>query len=318
MSPRESDSRSAAKPGFKAGYIALIGPTNVGKSTLLNRILDYPISIVAPKPQTTRHRILGILNGEGYQALFLDTPGMRKPSYKLQEMMSKEIKLALKDADVVLLMFDATRPDELESASGKRKTNHKGTKGIELFTGRDTLVAINKTDKVDKKLLLPLVERLAGQGFEKVYMISALKGDGVEELKKAVINALPQGEPFYPPDMISERPERFFVAEIVREAIFNRYGEEIPYSTTVNVEEFKEREGRKDFIRAVIYVERDSQKAIVIGKKGAALKEVGSIARGRIERFLGRPVFLELWVKKAEAWCKNERFIRENVYKRQG
>ncbi len=302
-----AETGSASAGSFKSGYVALVGLPNVGKSTLLNRLLSYPVSIVAPRPQTTRHRVLGILNGDGFQAVFLDTPGMLRPAYKLQEMMSREIKLALADADVVILMIDSTRPGRFDSVPGS-------------LSRRDTIIAMNKIDRVDKETLLPMVERLSAHRFEKVYLISALKGSGVEDLKTAVIRALPRGEPFYPPDVISERPERFFAAEIVREAIFNRFGEEIPYATTVIIDEFRERPGRKDYIKAVIYVERESQKAIVIGKGGNALKRVGAVARKRLEKFLGRPVFLELRVKVAEGWRRNERFIRENVYRqdRQG
>ncbi|OYD15855.1 GTPase Era [candidate division WOR-3 bacterium JGI_Cruoil_03_51_56] len=301
MNKRERDSHPVSRGRFKSGYIALVGLPNVGKSTLLNRLLDYPVSIVASRPQTTRHRILGILNGRGYQALFLDTPGILKPCYKLQEMMEKEIELALRDADIVLLVVDATRPD---------------ISGVGSLAKRNSIVVINKIDKVEKKTLLPIAQRLAGQGFDNVHMISALKGSGVEELKAAVIDSLPDGEPFYPPLMISERPERFFVAEIIREVIFNRYGEEVPYATTVVIEDFRERPGRKDYINAVIYVERNSQRAIIIGNNGQAIKRVGAAARRRIEQFLDRPVYLELRVKVAEAWRKNEQFIQKYIYKR--
>jgi len=266
---------------------------------LLNRFMARQVSIVAPKPQTTRHRILGILNGEGFQVLFLDTPGILKPTYKLQELMEKEIGRALEDADVVLSLVDATAPNLPDA---------------ELLAGRKVIVAVNKTDKAGKEELASIARQVAEKGFERVFMVSALKGDGVEELKQALIEALPAGQPFYPCDQISERSERFFAAEIVREAIFNLYGAEVPYATTVVVDEFAERPGRKDYIRAVIYVERSTQKAIIIGKNGAALKKAGSIARRKIEEFLGRPVYLELWVKVAEAWRKNETFIRQNIY----
>lgn len=287
--------------GFRSGYVAVVGPPSSGKSTLVNRLVGRPVSIVARRPQTTRHRILGILNGPDYQALFVDTPGMIEPAYKLQELMQKEIELALADADSVVLLLDASRPDELENCL--RHVNRPGL-----------LVAVNKIDLVPKPGLLPIADQLAGSGRADVHMISALNGDGVEELKAGVVASLPPGAAYFPPDMVSERPERFFAAEIVREAIFNRYGAEVPYSSTVVVEEFKERPGRKDYVRAVVYVERDSQKSILIGKDGAALKRVGQAARKKVEEFLGRPVYLELWVKVARDWKKNERFIRQNVY----
>lgn len=291
---------------FRAGYAAIIGRPNAGKSTLINRLLGHPLSIVTPKPQTTRHRILGILNGPDYQALLLDTPGILDPKYALQRLMKQEIEKALTDADVVVLIIDANQnwTDSAEPI----------LEDLKLLSGRPALIALNKIDRIPKQHLLPLAHCCAEQGLEKIFMISALNGDGVEDLKREIIALLPQAPPFYPPDILSERPERFFVAEFIREAVFNRYGAEVPYSTTVTVEEFQERPGRKDYIRAIIYVERESQKAILIGEGGKALKKVGEIARQAIEQFLGRPAYLELWVKVAKRWRQNEKFIRQNVY----
>ncbi len=288
-----------ANQPFRAGYVAIIGRPNAGKSTLLNRLLGHRLAIVTPKPQTTRHRILGILNGPDYQALLLDTPGILDPKYTLHKFMKEEIKKALDDSDVVLLVIDAAQPE---------------CSDLKLLAGRRALVALNKIDAVPKQNLLPLTAACAQAGIENVFMISALKGDGVDDLKKGIVELLPEGAPFYPPDALSERPERFFVAELIREAVFNRYGAEIPYSTTVVIEEFRERPNRKDYIRAVIYVEKESQKGIIIGEGGRALKKVGEIARESIEQFLGRPVYLELWVKVAKSWRQNENFIRKNVF----
>jgi GTP-binding protein Era len=284
---------------FRAGYVAIIGRPNAGKSTLLNRLLGHRLAIVTPKPQTTRHRILGILNGPDYQALLLDTPGILDPKYALHQFMKEEIKKALDDSDVVLLVIDATQPE---------------CSDLKLLAHRRALVALNKIDAVPKQNLLPLAAECAQAGIEKVFMISALKGNGVDDLKNGIVELLPEGAPFYPPDTLSERPERFFVAELIREAVFNRYGAEIPYSTTVVIEEFRERPNRKDYIRAVIYVEKESQKGILIGEGGRALKKVGEIARESIEQFLGRPVYLELWVKVAKSWRQDENFIRQNLY----
>jgi len=284
---------------FRAGYVAIIGRPNAGKSTLLNQLLGHRLAIVTPKPQTTRHRILGILNGPDYQALLLDTPGILDPKYALHQFMKEEIKKALDDSDVVLLVIDATQPE---------------CSDLKLLAHRRALVALNKIDAVPKQNLLPLAAECAQAGIEKVFMISALKGNGVDDLKKGIVELLPEGAPFYPPDTLSERPERFFVAELIREAVFNRYGAEIPYSTTVVIEEFRERPNRKDYIRAVIYVEKESQKGILIGEGGKALKKVGEIARESIEQFLGRPVYLELWVKVAKSWRQDENFIRKNVF----
>ncbi len=290
---------STASSPFRSGYVAIIGRPNAGKSTLLNRLIGHRLAIVTPKPQTTRHQILGILNGPDYQALLLDTPGILDPKYALQRLMKEEIEKALGDADAILLVIDATAPvcDDLA-----------------LVTGRPAVVALNKIDAVPRQGLLPLAQTCANAGLDRVYMISALTGDGVEDLKKGIVELLPEAPPLYPPDMVSERPERFFVAELIREAIFNRYGAEIPYSTTVQVEEFRERPNRKDYIRAVIYVEKESQKSILIGEGGRALKKVGELARESIEQFLERPVYLELWVKVAKGWRQNEGFIRQNVY----
>jgi GTP-binding protein Era len=228
------------------------------------------------------------------------------PKYALQQQMKREIDLALKDADLVMLVLDATRAGEETDSV------------VRLLAGRKVLAVLNKVDLVrEKKDLLPAVERLIKAGFADVFMVSALKGGGVEDLKTAVAARLPEGQPFYPPDAIADRPEKFFAAEFVREAVFNLYGEEIPYSTAVVIEEFAERPGRKDYVLATIYVERESQKAIIIGSGGRALKRVGSQARREIEEFIGRPVYLELRVKVAEAWRKDERFIRENIYGRE-
>lgn len=280
---------------MKSGYVAIIGLPNVGKSTLLNALVQTKVSAVSPKPQTTRQRIIGIANGPDYQMLFQDTPGILKPRYPLQVVMENEIDAALHDADVILLVVEPT-------ADASPKT---------LASSHKSIVVVNKIDKVAKPELLPVIQFYAQQGFETVIPVSALKGDGVERLRAAILEKLPEGQPYYPQDQLTTQPEKFFVGEMIRETIFTSYGEEIPYSTLVEIEEFKEQEGRKDLIRAVIYVERQSQKAILIGKGGEALKRLGSRAREKIERFLERPVFLELWVKVKDAWRKDEQFIRE-------
>jgi len=288
---------------FRSGYVAIVGLPNVGKSTLLNQLLGIHLAAVAPRPQTTRHRILGILNGPGFQAVFLDTPGLLEPKYALQQQMRRQIDLALKDADLVMFVLDASRPgqDRAQIAA--------------LLAGGKVLAVLNKVDLVrDKSTLLSEVDRLSKEGAAEVFMVSALKGGGVDALKAGVAALLPEGQAFYPPDAVADRPEKFFAAEFVREAVFNLYGEEVPYSSAVVVDEFKERPGRKDYILVTIYVERESQKAILIGKGGMALKRVGSRARRAIEDFLGRPVYVELRVKVAEAWRNDDRFIRENVY----
>jgi GTPase len=283
----------------KSGYVAIVGLPNVGKSTLLNTLLNDKVSAVSPKPQTTRQRITGIANGPDFQMLFLDTPGLLEPRYPLQKVMEKEIESALADADVILLVVEPVLP---------------GPESGRLVTGsrqQAVVIAINKIDAVPKPELLPVIQYYAGKGYPAIVPISALKGDGISQLRDELKARLPEGEPYYPDDQLTTQSEKFFVGEMIRETIFALYGEEIPYSTIVEIAEFKEQEGRKDVIRANIYIERQSQKAILIGRGGEALKRLGSRAREKIERFLDRPVFLELWVKVKEGWRKDETFIRE-------
>lgn len=290
---------------MKVGYCGIFGKPNVGKSLLLNRLLNTPLSIVSSKPQTTRHKILGILSEKDYQIIFLDTPGLLKPKYLLQEFMLKEIDESLESSDVVLFVCEPFGPpDDLENEIIK-KIKEKN---------KLTLIVINKVDLVKKDLILPLIDTYSQMGFMDIYPISALKNIGIEELKEGIIKYLKEGEPYYETDIISEKNERFFVSEFIREAIFNLYGEEIPYCTTVEVEEFKERESGKDYIRATIYVEKPSQKKIIIGKEGRALKKLGEMARKRIEAFLGKEIYLELWIKVKENWRKDSQFIKKTVY----
>ncbi|RMF70308.1 MAG: GTPase Era [Calditrichaeota bacterium] len=291
---------------FKVGYVALVGQPNVGKSTLLNNLLNFKVSAVAPRPQTTRHQIRGILSGDTYQIIFLDTPGLLQPKYKLHEAMLQAVHRSLHDADLVLFMVEAApHPDEQDVEQ---------LDAIFAFK-KNVLLAINKVDTVAKNDILPLIDFYRrSKDFLAIVPISALRLDGLDELKHEIIAALPEGMPFYPADQLTDHPERFIVSEIIREKIFQNYGEEIPYSTTVVIEEFKEQTGRKDVIRATIYVEKASQKGILIGKKGAALKKIGRQAREEIELILGRPVFLELWVKVKEKWRQDEHWLREFGY----
>lgn len=294
-------------PNYKAGYVALIGRPNVGKSTLMNALLGQKLSIVTPKPQTTRHRVLGILNGKDYQMIFLDTPGLLIPRYKLQETMVKAARSAIQEADVLLFMIEPE--DKISEANRSILTDL-------IQTQKPLILTINKIDLIEKEKLLPIIDDYTKTfKLTSIIPISALKADGLDRLKQLIIEVLPGGIPFYPPEMITDRPERFFVAEIIREKIFQKYGEEIPYSTSVVIEEFKERDYGKDYIRAVIYVERTSQRGIIIGKQGAALKKIGQIAREEIELFLGRAVYLELFVKVKEKWRQQERALRELGYK---
>lgn len=288
---------------MKAGYITIIGEPNVGKSTLLNRLLQVKLSIVSSKPQTTRNRLLGILTQNVHQCYFLDTPGMLEPHCELQSKMVQQITRALEDADIVLWLVDPWfAPDHV----AQEFTRH--------FNSKPTVCAINKIDLAPKIGLLALIDQLKKYPLKEIVPISARTGDGVDRLKKILFSLLPEGPFLYPAEDMSDSPERFFAAEIIREKVFERFRKEIPYATAVRVNEFKERQHGKDYIKAVIYVERRSQKAIIIGKNGKALKRVGESARREIERFLGRPVYLELWVKVKEGWRKNKKFLKEIGY----
>ncbi|MDI6840115.1 MAG: GTPase Era [bacterium] len=284
---------------MKSGFVAIIGRPNVGKSTILNKFLGTKLVSVTPKPQTTRHRILGILNSNSYQIVFIDTPGIFKPSYMLQKVMVKNALSTLKDADLVLLVVE---PFEFEDDIIKR-------------IDKPAVIAINKIDLLkDKQKLLPLMDRYNEFKFVKeIIPVSALY-DSLDTLKNTLVHLLVEGEPYYPPDFLSDRSERFFVSEIIMEKIFILYGEEIPYASTVVIDEFKEREDKKYFIRATIYVEKPSEKAILIGKGGNAIKRVGIKARQEIEQRLGHPIYLELWVKEREGWRRSLNDIREFGY----
>jgi GTP-binding protein Era len=295
--------------GFRSGYVVIIGVPNVGKSTLLNKLIGQKLSIVTAKPQTTRHRILGILSQKNAQVIFVDTPGLLTPTYRLQETMMQSAHAAIAEADLVLFMTDFP----------KLRSQDDPGRAIALRAlqtcRRPVYLVINKVDVVSREEALTAIA-IAAQTypFKEVFPISALEGRGVGELLASVISELPDHPPYYPPDILSEHSERFFVSEIIREKIFEQYAEEIPYSTTVDVIDFQERKGRKDLINAEIYVERDSQKGILIGKGGKALKEIGEKARKDIEHLLDRPVFLELHVKVREQWRNKEEWLKRLGY----
>ncbi len=290
---------------FRSGYVTIVGRPNVGKSTLLNQLLNFKLSIVTHKPQTTRRKVLGILSGEDHQIIFVDTPGMIEPRYNLQKVMMDYVQSAIEDADIVVLMEDCT--DKLRHLD-LTKTVVEGIK-------KPVILVLNKVDKINKADLLPLIDRYQTvHDFAAIVPVSALKANGLDVLVKEIVHSLPHNPPYFPPDYITDQQERFFVSEIIREKIFQLYGEEIPYSCHVQIEEFKEREEHKDYIRAVVYVEKISQKGILIGKRGEALKRVGSIARQEIESFLERPVYLELYVKVMEDWRRKERHLKTFGY----
>jgi len=290
---------------LKAGYIAFIGRPNVGKSTLFNALLKQKTAIVTPKPQTTRNRILGIMNGDDYQIICLDTPGLIEPSNPLQKSLLKTSLKTIYDADLVFAIISAEEQNRYDSMVFDYIQKE----------GTPSLLIINKIDLVKKEVLLPLMDKMYKlQIFDEIVPISALRQEGIDELISIAKEKLPPGHPFYPPDIISSEPERFFVSEIIREQIFLQFTDEIPYATAVSISQFKERPGKKDLISAVITVERESQKRIIIGKNGKSIKKLGMKAREEIEKFLDRPVFLELFIQVRKGWRKNPVKLKELGY----
>lgn len=290
----------------RCGYVALIGRPNVGKSTLLNRILGQKISITSPRPQTTRHRILGIKSEGGSQALYVDTPGLHLHGKKaMNRYLNRAAASALAAVDVVVFLVEGTRWTEEDEAVLARLAEVKAP----------VLLAVNKVDRIgDKEALLPHLAALAEKGsFAEVIPLSARDGTNVDALERAVTARLPEGEPFYPEDQITDRSQRFLAAELVREKLTRRLGQELPYALTVEIEQFKEEEGLLR-IAALILVDRPGQKGIVVGKGGQLLKEVGQQARQEMERLFDSKVFLQLWVKVREGWADDERALHSLGY----
>ncbi len=292
------------KTSIKTGIIALIGPPNVGKSTLLNCLLGQKISIVSPKPQTTRNRIMGIVNGPDYQLVLLDTPGLHSARSPLNLAMVKVALDTLPEVDAILFMIDATLPKPKQESSQLdhlRKVN------------KPVMLAINKIDLVSKEKLLPILTAYQEMfPFTAMVPISALAKDGTATLLTEILTLMPTGPRLYPEDIPTDSTERFIVGEIIREKIFRRTNQEIPYSTAVVIDSFQEDEARHTAtIHATILVEKGSQKGIIIGKGGITLKEIGKAARHEIQDLLGMPVMLKLWVKVQKNWSTNPRFLTE-------
>ncbi|AWO00494.1 GTPase Era [Chitinophaga alhagiae] len=284
----------------RAGFVNIFGKPNAGKSTLLNALLGEKLAIVSPKVQTTRHRITGIMTEPGYQVVFSDTPGIIDPKYKLHEKMMGAVKSALEDADVALLIMDVR--DNTEEC-------------LALFDSlklkAQCVLVLNKMDNLEKAELDALIARCQAWGKAKaVVPISALQKKNMDGLMKAILQLLPEGEPFYPEDTLTDRSTRFFVAELIREKIFMLFEEEIPYHTAVVVTQFQEKHTLTK-ISAEIIVTRETQKGIILGEKGKSIREIGSRARVDIEKFLDRKVFLELHVKVRDKWRDNDNYLRE-------
>jgi len=294
----------------KSGYVAIIGKPNVGKSTLMNSILGERISIVTNKPQTTRKRVLGILSDEKYQIIFLDTPGILNPNYLLQRKFMEYVHNSVRDADVIVVLIDVIKDPE-----GSKTLNDKAVRQILDRQKQPKILVLNKIDKSNEEVINKLVARFEKLNyFDEIIPISALLNFSVQSVVDAIVEKLSPGPKYFPDDQLTDEHERFFVSEIIREKIFEIYKEEIPFSTEVLIEEFREREGRKDFISASIIVERETQKPIIIGKRGEAIKRVGKYAREAIEELLDRPVYLELRVKVRPKWRSDEKLLNSFGY----
>ncbi|MDD5435184.1 MAG: GTPase Era [Nitrospira sp.] len=293
---------------FKSGFVSIIGRPNVGKSTLLNAILGDKISIVSDKPQTTRNRILGVKHLPDAQIVFLDTPGIHKPKHKLNEYMVKAALNTIDEVDMILFMTEAGE----DPGSGDNYI-------VDLLreANKTVFLLINKIDKVQKSIVLPQIDKYSKlYKFEEVFPISALRGENIDGLLDSIVKILPEGPQYFPDDVVTDQPMRFIAAEIVREKIFYYTYQEVPYSVAVGIEEFREDEVKNMvFIRGIIFVEKDSQKGIIIGKGGAMLKQIGQRARQELESIMGIKVFLELWVKVKPNWQSDDRILKMLGYK---
>ena len=279
---------------YKSGFIAVIGRPNVGKSTLINKIIGQKIAITSDKPQTTRSRIQCILTQDDAQIIFLDTPGIHKPKFKLGEYMLKAAEGTLREVDAIFFVIDAT-----EKFGGGEKYILERLNA----TTKPVILVVNKIDCLERQKLLPIIaDYSARRDFAAVVPISALDGANVDTLIAEAKKLLPEGVQYYPADMVTDQPERLIIAELIREKILHATQDEVPHSIAVDLEEFTVRDNGTIFIRATIYVERDSQKGILIGKGGAMLKQIGAAARPEIEMLLGAKIFIDLWVKVKRDW----------------
>lgn len=290
-------------PDFRCGYVAVLGRPNVGKSTLMNHILGQKVSITSRKPQTTRHRVLGIYTDNDAQILFVDTPGIHKKEARtINRYMNRAATSSIDYVDIIVFVVDGTIWSE-DDEHALQKLKESNAKSI-LF--------VNKVDKIkNKEELLPFLEDVGKKhDFDMVYPGSALKGDNLDSLLSTLKEWLPQGDLFYPEDYITDRSSRFMAAELVREKLMRTLGDEIPYSSTVEIEQFKQKDNGVLHVNALILVERNSQKSIIIGKQGARLKQIGRDARLDMEEQFDQKVFLEIWVKVKDGWADDERALR--------
>lgn len=292
---------------YRSGFVAIVGAPNVGKSTLLNRVLGEKIAITSKKPQTTRNRILGVVNRETYQLVFLDTPGIHNTKKPLNIRIVDVALSALGDADVILMVIDVSRPEpESEDVIINKLESQK----------QPVILALNKIDLIKKNELLTLIDNWSGRyPFTSIVPISAKHGIQAEELMDTLAENMPSSAPLYPKDYLTDMPVRFIVAELIREKVFRLTGQEIPYSTAVVVDNFSEEtNGKLIKIQATIHVEQDSQKGIIIGKRGSKLKEIGKQARKEIQKMVGSKVFLELFVRVEKNWSKDTKAMERLGY----
>jgi len=316
----------APQPGFKAGFVAVLGLPNTGKSTLVNRLVGEKVAIVSSKPQTTRNRIQGIVHRPDAQIVFIDTPGIHEPSSALGRLMMEEVKQAAAGVDATVLLVDATRPalapglaGHPERSRGARAKDAATRKWGEIMKALPdpVILALNKIDLMAKPHLLPLMDAFRQErAFAEIIPISALTGDGCDVLLRAIAGLLPEGGPYFPPDQFTDQPERFLAAEIIREKAMQATRDEVPYSIAVLVEEFEEGE-RLVRISATIQVERASHKGILIGRGGSMLKRIGTEARKELERILGVRLFLTLLVKAEPGWRDDPAKVQRLDWRRQ-
>lgn len=287
---------------FRSGFVTILGRPNVGKSTLLNQLAGQKIAIMSDKPQTTRNKIQAVLTRKDAQIVFIDTPGMHKPKHKLGEFMVAEVYRALEEVEVILFVLDASE----EIGSGDKFIAEQLAK-IET----PIFVLLNKVDLIAPLRLAQVQEEVKSLGnFQQIVPLSAKTGENIELLVDEIIKFLPEGPQYYPEDMVTDQPERLIIAELIREKALHLTREEVPHAIGVEVEEVTKRTNKNTvYVRAVIYVERESQKGIIVGKKGSMLKEIGQLARGDIENLLGSPIFLDLWVKVKEDWRNRENML---------
>lgn len=303
---------------FRSGFVAIVGRPNVGKSTLLNQILGEKVAIVSDRPQTTRNRIRGVKHLPDAQIIFVDTPGVHRPHHKMNEWMVREALASIQEVDLILFMVEVHGPfgpgdryalEQMQEARGRRKG-----KALEC----PVFLVINKIDLVQKAEILPIIDE--GRQlfpFEEIIPVSASTGENVDRLLACIVQVLPEGPPYFPEDVVTDQPLRFIAAELIREKVFHLTYQEIPYSVGIAIEEFREEPGPKGiiYVRAVIYVERDSQKGILIGRGGSMLKRIGQQARLELEAITGARVYLELWVKVKKDWRDDDQMLRVLGYR---